>query len=209
MARTYQLYAAAWFLTFVLWIATFLLLISPIAYWWAIVLVGYAVADWGSYVFHYIVDFYGDVNKEGIVKEFQKHHDDPSGIVLAPMAEVIYPAARIVTPIMLLAWPMVAWEFIPGWLALFTFMLGSGWVFAQVFHRWAHRRERGGPIHWAQQVGLIVSPKSHDAHHVPPFVAKYSVINGWSNWPMDTLKLPRLIDWLLGLFDIRKRAALN
>ncbi len=198
-----------WFLVFGVWLIALPFLVD--AHWrtFVIVLSTYALADAGSYLFHYIVDHYGRADRPGVVREFQNHHREPGYIAQRPLSEVLEPAARIITPwlVLVLILALIGW--LPGPLALFLFTLGSCWVFTQLFHRWSHLRDPGPLIGLLQRVGLIVGREAHTAHHRTPFMSHFAVINGWSNPLFDAIRMPLIVDYLLvGLLGIRKRSTL-
>jgi len=172
---------------------------------WAIALVTLFVADAGSYVLHYIVDFYGDADRPGVIHEFQLHHKDPKGIVTAPLSHVLYPAAWIIVPVWATLGTFTAQGYIPPAVALVLAVLGASWGFAQLFHRWAHLRRPPLLIRLLQGMRLIIHPAPHDVHHTPPYATDYAVVTGWSNPVLDALKAPVLIDAILGALGFAKR----
>ncbi len=200
---------SAWFLLFAAWVAALPFLVSLDGGSIAIVVFTYAFADAGSYLFHYIVDHYGRADHPGIVAEFQGHHADPGRIARRPLVEVLYPAARIITPWSALALMLALAGWLPSGSALFLFVLGSCWVYTQLFHRWAHLREPPAVIAWLQRSGLILRATAHDRHHRLPFMTDFAVINGWTNPLFDAIDLPKWVDWVLekGL-GIPKRSTL-
>lgn len=198
------LWVSAWYAVCVAWLAALIGWLEPVPYWGLWVLAGYALADVGSYLFHYIIDHYGDPSRPGLVRDFQFHHLEPWGIARKRVSQAIAPAARIVTPVALL-WLLAALAgWLPGWLALTGFELAALWVFTQVFHRWAHMPTRG-LVRLAQRARLIVGSRAHRLHHRAPFASHFAVINGWSNRPLDALGAPALLDRLLGMLGWRKR----
>lgn len=204
-----MLWVGAWYLVCVAWGALIVLSPEPVPYAGGIVVAAIVVADAGSYFFHYIIDHYGDPTSEGLVQEFQRHHLSPSGIVEKPLCEVLYPAACIATPVMALIWPLAAAGLLPGWFVLGGGVMGALWVFTQLFHRWSHMPQATGAVRWLQRLGVVVHPKSHACHHRVPFDSHFAVICGWTNWPLDRLGAPLMVDWLLGLFGVRKRELVN
>lgn len=172
------------------------------------VLAGVFVADAGSYIFHYIVDHYGNPERPGLVREFQQHHKNPRGIVQKPLAEVLAPAARIITPVFFaLAMPLF-WGWIPSYLAWLMWAVGTCWLLAQLFHRWSHSR---APwlVRQAQRSHLLLSPHQHRLHHLAPFETRFAVITGWSNFPFDKLRVTQGLDWLLQLLGFEKRGLVH
>ena len=165
---------------------------------------GVFLADLGSYVFHYLVDHYGNPIPGGLVHEFQRHHLIPQGIVEKPVLDVLYPGVRAVLPLMvLLYWPLQE-----GWLsitpALLLFVMMTCAAVGQMCHRWAHTRA-SCLVRVAQRLHLLVTPREHCEHHCHPFESRFAVITGWSNRPLDALGAPRLLDRVMYGLGFEKR----
>ncbi len=199
----------AWFVLFGMGVVVLAMLLDLDARNLSIFFATYLLADAGSYLFHYIVDHYGNAARQGIVREFQNHHAQPGYIAQRPLVEVIYPAAKIITLPVLVVLLLALAGWIPGAWALFLFTLGSCWVFTQVFHRWAHLRRPGRLVSLLQRTGLILGSTAHDRHHESPFMTDFAVINGWTNPLFDAIGMPGLVDIVLekGL-GIEKRSTL-
>lgn len=197
------LWMSAWYAICVSWLVSLTMWLTPVPYGWLWLLLGYALADAGSYFFHYIIDHYGDPGRTGLVREFQFHHLEPWGIARKSLTVVILPAARIITPVLLLLLVVTLMGGLPVWFGLLGFELGALWVFTQALHRWAHMPTRG-VVRLAQRLHLIIDAPSHRHHHSAPFHSHFAVINGWSNWPLDRLGAPALVDRLLGALGYRK-----
>jgi len=186
------------------WVYVFAAWLPHSDYALMLILASIFLADLGSYVFHYLIDHYGRPVPGGLVHEFQRHHLVPGGIAEKSVAEVLYPAARIIAPIkLLLLYPLLA-GWIPVELALPLFVLGCCWVLAQLCHRWAHMRATP-LVRLAQRLHLLVTPREHGRHHRQPFDSRFAVITGWSNLPLDWLGAPRLLDRLMRLLGYQKR----
>lgn len=205
MPSTAVMWVGAWWLVCAAWVWLLGFHLEPVTHAGWIMLAAYFFADAGSYLFHYIVDHYGDPARGGLVGDFQRHHLAPRGIVEKPLCEVLSPAARIITPVMALLLPLVASGVLPAWLVLGGWLLGSLWVLTQLFHRWSHMPEARGLVHWLQRLRLVVRPADHVQHHRAPYDSHFAVINGWSNWPLDRMGAPALLDRLLRSLGMRKR----
>jgi len=171
---------------------------------WGMVIVVVFVADAGSYLFHYVVDHYGHPRPGSVVYEFQRHHLVPDGIVHKPISEILYPAARIVTPLegLLLLEASIRGD--ASWWRLALLVLGMCWVLAQLCHRWSHRSP-GRLVRGLQSVGILISPSAHHRHHQAPYDSHFAVITGWSNPLFDGLGLPRWLDCLMQRLGFEKR----
>lgn len=203
MKHTKPLWNALWYVVFLSWGGLFVFILPPVENALLITFLCYFIADAGSYFFHYIVDFYGNPYKEGLVREFQKHHIVPGGIANKSVSEILYPAARMAVPLLAGLWPVAFLGWISETVAYVVFLLVSLWVFTQLFHRWSHKRSQG-LIRLLQNVGVLVSPESHARHHQAPYHSHYAVINGWSNWIFDGIRIPFFVDKLLAFFNFKK-----
>lgn len=204
MIARYRLGLAFWGGASLVWIYTFAALLPKVEFAFPLTLIAIFLADLGSYIFHYLIDHYGRPVPGGLVHEFQRHHLIPYGIAEKSVAEVLYPAARIAAPLLLLLyWPLIS-GLIPPAVGLFVFVLFSCWVLAQLFHRWTHKRPPA-IVRLAQKLHLLVSPREHDVHHRQPFDSRFAVITGWSNFPLDFLHAPAMLDALMRLLGKEKR----
>lgn len=59
---------------------------------------------------------------------------------------------------------------------------------SQQTHAWAHARRAELPplVRAAQDAGLLISTRSHAAHHRPPFSGNYSIVSGATNGVLDS-----------------------
>lgn len=204
MVARFRLALIAWGMISLLWGYVLLVELPAVPYALAIIVLAVFFADLGSYVFHYIVDHYGRPNPGGVVYEFQRHHLIPDGIVQKPVSEVLFPAVRVVTPVLMLLLPALYSGLISPLMGLLLFVLACCWVLAQLFHRWSHMQTQG-LVRMAQNLGLLVSPAVHRDHHRSPFDKRFAVITGWSNYPLDALQAPRLIDAVMAALGFQKR----
>jgi len=204
MSVRYRLGLFLWLGISLAWMYAFVFLLPYIEFAWLLTLCGILLADAGSYVFHYLVDHYGQPVPGSLVHEFQRHHLFPHGIAEKPVSEVLYPAVRVVVPASLLMGVLLAVGWLPLALALLGFVVLSCWVLAQLFHRWAHMRPPA-LVRMAQDLRLLVSVREHALHHTQPYDTRFAVITGWSNFLLDRLGAPRLLDWLMWRFGKQKR----
>jgi ubiquitin-conjugating enzyme E2 variant len=176
--------------------------------WPLLVVASVFAADAGSYVFHYLVDHYGTPRPGGVVYEFQCHHLRPDGIVEKPVAEILYPAVRWALPLELLMSGLHLGGVLSPGLGLVLLTLAACWVGAQLFHRWAHRP--AGPwVAGLQRLGLLVRPLEHAKHHRAPFDRRFAVVSGWSDFVLDGMGAPRLLDALMRRLGFRKRGLVH
>ena len=202
-------------LGFVLWLGislalagAFAFVLPSVDFAWAWILGGIFLADAGSYVFHYLIDHYGRPIPGGLVHEFQRHHLIPNGIAQKSVPEVLYPAVRIAVPLLLVFGLLLASGWMPAPVGLLLFVLISCWVLAQVFHRWTHMRPPA-LVRLAPHLPLLVSVHEHALHHRQPFDSRFAVITGWSNYVLDALQAPRLLDGLMLAMGREKRGLVH
>ena len=66
-------------------------------------------------------------------------------------------------------------------------------VLSNMFHRWAHLREkdRNQAIRFLQKHNVVIQPEHHWRHHKHNFRVNYCISNGWAN------QLTNRIPWVL------------
>ncbi|KAF3453490.1 hypothetical protein FNV43_RR03930 [Rhamnella rubrinervis] len=161
-------------------------------------LVGYALADLGSGVYHWGIDNYGSASTPGFgaqIEAFQGHHKWPWTITRRQFANNLHALARAVTftvlPINLLCDDPVIHGFVG---------VCSGCImFSQQFHAWAHgTKSRLPPLVVAlQDLGLLVSRSQHAAHHRPPYNNNYCIVSGVWNEFLDKKNVFEALELIL------------
>ncbi len=66
-------------------------------------------------------------------------------------------------------------------------------------HKWAHTHKSHLPswIKWLQRIHIILPIKHHHAHHQPPHIVRYCLVNGWANYPLDYIDFWRKLEWTI------------
>ncbi len=147
----------------------------------------YWLSDAGTGIFHWSVDNYGSKHTPvmgSIIDAFQGHHKYPWTITKRQFANNIHvtcPATMCVTVPLLLT-PGLD-QNVSASMGVFCSMI----VLSQQFHAWSHIKKSQLPelVCKAQDVGLLLSRKSHGAHHRPPFKGNYCIVSGWWNEILD------------------------
>jgi len=169
----------------------------------ATVLVGFEFADFGSGVYHWAMDNYGNGRTPVWGKQieaFQGHHERPWTITHRQTCNNLHQSAIATMPAL------------AGFLLLvnnvYALIFGTvGCTFimlAQELHKWAHYSKRDVPriADAMQGVGLAVNRRAHLAHHKPPFENNYCIVSGHCNGLLDRvgffIALERLIHRLNG-----------
>lgn len=157
---------------------------------WAIgwALLAYSLADFGTGVYHWGVDNYGDANTPVFgsqIAAFQGHHQRPWTITEREFCNNVH---KVFKPAALPAALLFASSFVmPSswsvWSSLFLFLA----CMSQQFHAWSHmkRSELHPLVVAAQDSGLLISRKAHGAHHKAPFEGNYCIVSGHWNSILD------------------------
>jgi ubiquitin-conjugating enzyme E2 variant len=145
---------------------------------------GYAAADVASGITHWFADnfFAEDTPILGplLIYPFRDHHRDPLAITRHSLVELLGNSALALLPVLLL--PISA-------ALLLSF--SSALLVTNLLHRWAHAAQPPSPIRRLQRLRLILSPESHQLHHISGDRA-YCVTSGWMNPLLDRLLRKRL-----------------
>lgn len=75
----------------------------------------------------------------------------------------------------------------PGYVDTFVATLCFLVVMSQQFHSWSHSRKSQLPaaVNALQEASILVSRKSHGAHHRKPFASNYCIVSGLWNPILD------------------------
>lgn len=161
-------------------------------------LVGYALADLWSGVYHWGIDNYGSPSTPifgSQIEEFQRHHKYPWTHTRNQLANNLYAFARVVTFIVLPIDLVTDDPIIHGFVAVFSGCI----MFAQQFHAWAHgTKSRLPPLVVAlQDLGILISRSQHEAHHQQPHNNNYCVVSGVWNKFLDKHKVFEALEVLI------------
>lgn len=154
----------------------------------ASIVLGYEFADIGSGVYHWSMDNYGDKDTPIFgtqIEAFQGHHELPWTITYRQFSNNIYKICQASAPFSLAGLLLLDNSFAILWMATaITFINMS-----QELHKWSHQ----GPsqtaewINALQDKGIIITRKSHLAHHRPPFDGNYCIVSGHMNPLLDNI----------------------
>ena len=159
------------------------------------VLGGLFFADFVSGIFHWFEDRFGDPKWPVLghtIRANQEHHFKPraflGGSFLSRNKEVF----AIGTLFLIGFWAL-------GWLNLFTGSAVFFGMFANEFHRAAHRspKENGRLITWVQKTGLAQSFAHHAHHHRKGKDTHYCVMTNYVNPVLERLQLFRGLEWII------------
>lgn len=155
---------------------------------WAIfgqIIVGWAIADFLSGVFHWFEDRLGNERwpliGRHVIAPNRLHHREPLAFTCSSIA-VRSSTTWIAVIALALLWFMA---FGPSWVLASAIV---GGLIVNEVHAWAHR-----PFwapRWArvlQKTGIIQSPAQHAQHHRGAFDRSYCVLTNWLNPVLDAL----------------------
>jgi len=160
-----------------------------------VVLIGVAVADFMSGLFHWFFDTFLEESTPILgpqfVAPFREHHRDPLAMTRHGFLELNGNNCIVSLPI-----NMSVWWFAPAepesMLGVLGYLLLLAFSFAVTatnqLHSWAHEAARPLLVRLLQRSGLVISPGHHARHHTPPHDTSYCVTNGWLNPLTDRLQ---------------------
>jgi len=152
----------------------------------AAALAGLEFADFGSGVYHWSMDNYGNARTPVFGKQieaFQGHHEAPWTITHRETCNNLHQPAMATLP------PLLAYLFLAS--SPCTLMFGAvACTFimcAQELHKWSHTvRSQASPlVNRLQDAGLVISRTAHLRHHRAPFDCNYCIVTGHCNDLLD------------------------
>ena len=159
------------------------------------------LADLLSGLIHWACDSFGCASTRfwgpALIGPFRRHHDTPRDITKITLAENLGSSAMAgVAALLLLSHELVSQDlFTPlktfGMLLYILFVQFA--VLSNLFHRWAHLREKdkNQAIRFLQNHNLIIRSEHHWRHHKRNFRVNYCISNGWAN------QVTNRIPWVL------------
>lgn len=149
-------------------------------------LVGYEFADFGSGVYHWAMDNYGDKTTPiwgKQIEAFQGHHERPWTITHRETANNLHQPAQAAMPV------LAAFMLVSNLYALVFGVTSLGFItICQELHKWAHMSKADAlPLPESlQRAGLVIPRKDHLLHHRAPFENNYCIVSGHCNKLLDS-----------------------
>eukprot|EP00287_Rhodomonas_sp_CCMP768_P006859 CAMPEP_0196721388 /NCGR_PEP_ID=MMETSP1091-20130531/3960_1 /TAXON_ID=302021 /ORGANISM="Rhodomonas sp., Strain CCMP768" /LENGTH=329 /DNA_ID=CAMNT_0042062845 /DNA_START=69 /DNA_END=1058 /DNA_ORIENTATION=+ len=159
------------------------------------IVIGYEFADMGSGVYHWAMDNYGtkDTPVFGTqIEAFQGHHELPWTITYRQFSNNIYKICQATSPFCLAGLLLVDNPYLLLWMTTAIAFINM----SQELHKWSHQ----GPaqstawVNTLQELNLIITRKSHLAHHRPPFDGNYCIVSGHMNPILDQIGFFRTLE---------------
>lgn len=159
------------------------------------ILGGLLLADFVSGVFHWFEDRYGNPNWPILgptIRANQEHHHRPRAFLAGSFWKRNHEVILIGLAFLALFWAL-------GWLNLFTVSAVGFGVFANEFHRWAHRspKENGPLITAVQKTGLAQSFQHHAAHHRRGKDTHYCVMTNYLNPALERVRFFQTLEAII------------
>ncbi|MBM4383469.1 MAG: kua-ubiquitin conjugating enzyme hybrid localization domain protein [Deltaproteobacteria bacterium] len=163
-------------------------------------LFGWAFADFGSGLVHFLCDRFGSERTPllgpAVIRPFREHHVDPREITTHGFVELSGNNALALTPMLVLGSELA--PFFGDTLSLsavWTWLMSAsaGLFTTNQIHRWAHMPRAPRVARLLQRLRLAISAEAHAAHHRAQHDVAYCITNGWCNALLDRARLwPRL-----------------
>ena len=154
----------------------------------ATIVASWVAADFGSGVFHWSVDNYGNGRTPvmgNIIAAFQGHHSAPWTITYRGFCNNVY---KLCIPFGI---PTVAAiNFLSGDNSMaalfFTFFCWTE-IMSQELHKWSHQTKAEVPsfVNVLQELGITIGRVPHAKHHTAPFEGNYCIVSGLCNETLD------------------------
>jgi len=159
---------------------------------------GVLCADFLVGVVHWALDTYGTVDTPlagKLIRSFREHHIHPTAMCSHGAVEVSADNCIIPLPFMAAA----ALCGLRGPLACMFLCTVTLVALANQIHQWAHMpaARRPSVVRLLQSSGLILGPKQHARHHLPPHDRGYCILNGWCDPALEWLGFWRRLEKLV------------
>ncbi|KAL7522742.1 hypothetical protein ACHAWX_007442 [Stephanocyclus meneghinianus] len=153
------------------------------------VIASWILADFGSGVFHWAVDNYGNGRTPvmgSIIAAFQGHHSAPWTITYRGFCNNVWklcipfgiPTIAIISYLAGPENPMVT---------LFFAVFCAIEIMSQELHKWSHMTVKETPV-WVntlQDLGITIARVPHAKHHLAPYDGNYCIVSGICNDALD------------------------
>mmetsp|Transcript_801 Transcript_801/g.1904 ORF Transcript_801/g.1904 Transcript_801/m.1904 type:complete len:358 (-) Transcript_801:378-1451(-) len=155
----------------------------------SVIVASWVLADFGSGVFHWSVDNYGNGRTPvmgSIIAAFQGHHSAPWTITYRGFCNNVW---KLCIPFGL---PTVAAiSYIAGpensMVTLFFTFFCAIEIMSQELHKWSHMTKKETPafVNTLQALGVTIARVPHAQHHLAPYDGNYCIVSGLCNETLD------------------------
>jgi len=168
---------------------------------------GWAFADFGSGLVHFLCDRFGSeatpLLGPAVIRPFREHHVDPRQIVTHGFLELSGNSALALTPMLAVGGelaPFFGEALLPS--AAFSWLMSAsvGLFTTNQIHRWSHMPSPPRVARMLQRARLAISAEAHAQHHRGAHDVAFCITSGWCNAWLDLSRLwPRVEHALRGL----------
>ncbi|GKY90629.1 hypothetical protein MPSEU_000036400 [Mayamaea pseudoterrestris] len=146
-------------------------------------------ADFGSGVFHWSVDNYGNGKTPvmgSMIAAFQGHHSAPWTICERGFCNNVYKLCIPFGPVSMGALYLLLNDRFPAAVWFLTVFCVLE-IMSQELHKWSHQRKSEVPswVNWLQEAGVTVGRVPHAQHHLAPYEGNYCIVSGACNDVLD------------------------
>ena len=155
----------------------------------ALTVASWIFADFGSGVFHWSVDNYGNGKTPvmgSMIAAFQGHHSAPWTICDRGFCNNVYKLCLPFGPITMLPLYLLLNEQHPS-VVWFLTVFSCLEIMSQEFHKWSHQLKSQVPayVNQLQSVGITIARAPHAQHHLAPYDGNYCIVSGICNEALD------------------------
>lgn len=150
-------------------------------------ILGMALADFFSGLFHWIADTWGTLETPGLgntfIRSFREHHLEPVAITKHDFIETNGDNCMITVPfLMLTSFTSIRQNNLSDLFTVSFLISLCFWVMiTNQIHKWSHTHKPNQIVSFLQSTGVILSKHAHNKHHQIPFDRNYCITNGWLN----------------------------
>jgi hypothetical protein len=163
-------------------------------------LCGWAFADFGSGLVHFLCDRFGSertpVLGPAVIRPFREHHVDPRAITAHGFVELSGNNALALAPMLALGSELAPFFGETLWhSAAFSWLMSAsaGLFTTNQIHRWAHMACPPRLARALQRLRIAIRAEQHAVHHRGEHDVAYCITNGWCNALLDRARFwPRL-----------------
>lgn len=152
-------------------------------------LASYVFADFGSGVFHWSVDNYGNGKTPimgSMIAAFQGHHSAPWTICERGFCNNVYKLCIPFGPLTMGPLYFLLHDQYPSVVWFLTVFCALE-IMSQEFHKWSHQLKSQVPgwVNRLQEWGVTIARAPHAQHHLAPYDGNYCIISGICNPLLD------------------------
>mmetsp|Transcript_14108 Transcript_14108/g.29685 ORF Transcript_14108/g.29685 Transcript_14108/m.29685 type:complete len:357 (-) Transcript_14108:1006-2076(-) len=155
----------------------------------SVIIASWILADFGSGVFHWSVDNYGNGKTPimgNIIAAFQGHHSAPWTITYRGFCNNVWKLCIPFGIPTIAAINVIAGPENPM-ITLFFAVFCAIEIMSQELHKWSHMTKSETPfwVNTLQDLGISIGRVPHAKHHIAPYDGNYCIVSGLCNEALD------------------------